>query len=203
MGVNDPIYLHLMPLALARIVRRGTDNEDGAPSRTVKVYAYHDYPLAHETVLAALSVLGYVNRWGLITATFCLLIGGLHCLAWDFHFPTSTERLLWRVCSLVIAGAIPISWLFTHATVLLLKRLFPLVWYDGVHSRHYTVPNEYGPGEVVKGRLMELGTAFHGIGLSLYVLARLYLIVEMFSGLRSQPRGVYQTLEWTNFWPHG
>lgn len=29
------------------------------------------------------------------------LFGGLHCLAWDFDFPTKAESVLWRVCSVV------------------------------------------------------------------------------------------------------
>jgi len=34
------------------------------------------------------------------------LFGGLHCLAWNFHFPTSGEALAWRICS-VITSTLP------------------------------------------------------------------------------------------------
>jgi hypothetical protein len=31
---------------------------------------------------------------------FCgMLFGLLHCAAWDFHFPTPVERLLWRIAA--------------------------------------------------------------------------------------------------------
>ena len=38
-----------------------------------------------------------------LSATW-LLLGGLHLIAWNFHFPTETEKILWRVASLVSAG---------------------------------------------------------------------------------------------------
>ena len=30
------------------------------------------------------------------------LFGGFHCLAWKFHFPTSVELQLWRICSVMM-----------------------------------------------------------------------------------------------------
>ena len=37
--------------------------------------------------------------WGLM-AISSLIFGGLHCLAWNFDFPTEAELVLWRVASL-------------------------------------------------------------------------------------------------------
>jgi hypothetical protein len=37
----------------------------------------------------------------------------------------------------------------------------------------------------------------------MYPIARLYVLVESLIGLRSVERSVYQTVEWTNFIPHG
>jgi hypothetical protein len=39
------------------------------------------------------------------------IFGGLHCLAWNFHFPTRWEALGWRICS-VATTALPIMCLF-------------------------------------------------------------------------------------------
>ena len=36
--------------------------------------------------------------WGLM-ATSSLIFGGLHCLAWNFDFPSNAELVLWRVAS--------------------------------------------------------------------------------------------------------
>ena len=43
--------------------------------------------------------------WGLM-AISSLIFGGLHCLAWNFDFPTDTELVLWRVASLA-SSALP------------------------------------------------------------------------------------------------
>jgi hypothetical protein len=36
----------------------------------------------------------------------------------------------------------------------------------------------------------------------IYVLARLVLLVEAFALLRRQPANVFQTVDWTKFFPH-
>lgn len=197
MDVNEPIALQLVPLALRRILDDHVARDEDDTSASVTVYEYTTYPLARDAAYAVSSVLGYVNLWGLMTIFFCLLFGGLHCLAWNFHFPTPIERLLWRICSIVIACSIPVSWLFTHAVAFIIQRVFPGAWYDFVQARNY-----FSPGHV-KISLLRPETVLHGLGLLLYVVARLYLMVEVFSSLRSQPKDVYKTVEWTNFWPHG
>jgi hypothetical protein len=36
------------------------------------------------------------------------LFGALHCLAWNFHFPTPQEALAWRICS-GLTTALPLA----------------------------------------------------------------------------------------------
>jgi hypothetical protein len=46
------------------------------------------------------------------------IFGGTHCIAWGFHFATSTEALLWRVSSLIIVCFAPLGvfgyWMRKH-----------------------------------------------------------------------------------------
>lgn len=40
-----------------------------------------------------------VNMWLLMV--FGIVFGGIHLAAWEFHFPTTTERQIWRCCNVV------------------------------------------------------------------------------------------------------
>jgi hypothetical protein len=89
------------------------------------------------------------------------LFGGLHCLAWNFIFPTHIEVTLWRICS-VATTLLPI-----------LSMYFSLQWlrYNGwAESEHSTAQR------------------LHGLTLLLcfilpYILARSFLLIEAFRSL--------------------
>ncbi|SPQ26511.1 63aeee19-6ec6-4c30-a660-662427c28541 [Thermothielavioides terrestris] len=49
-----------------------------------------------------------------LMALSSLVFGGLHCLAWNFEFPTLAERICWRAASLVSA-ILPVATLGTSA----------------------------------------------------------------------------------------
>lgn len=67
------------------------------PSRTIPTYAWHcdgDPIIVDKLVFA--SLLGGV------------LFGGLHCAVWNLHFPTTVERLLWRIAALLTMSIPPV-----------------------------------------------------------------------------------------------
>jgi hypothetical protein len=101
---------------------------------------------------------------GFLVAGF--VFGSVHCAAWDFDFPTPTEQLLWRVSSLITAGILPFYYF-----VLLYD--IHVKWPGFIHS--LVVP----PFEVV------LALA--------YILARFYLIVEIFRSLCFLPPSAFLT----------
>jgi hypothetical protein len=93
------------------------------------------------------------------------VFGGLHCLAWFSHFPTSIERDLWRACSIltaVLPGALVLC-------AMIVQKFFSSVVFS-----------------VITG---------------MYVLARLYLIVEMFRTLFYLPPEVFGDT-WPSNFPH-
>lgn len=109
----------------------------------------------------------------ILTFIVCVLSGICHLLAWNFEFNTSIERLLWRI-SCVTCLLIPILFLFTFY-------LFPgYVPLDEFFFSCWIVPPLF----------------------CLYGIPRLYLIIEAFAGLRSVPLGVYQTVPWSQCFPH-
>jgi hypothetical protein len=50
---------------------------------------------------------------------FMFMIGGIHLFAWDFHFPTLAERMLWRIACSVATGL--------PATLFIVVWLLPIV----------------------------------------------------------------------------
>ena len=115
-----------------------------------------------------------------IIPLFGAIFGGLHCLAWNFVFPSEVEELIWKVASLTV--------LFTPVLPLL---VFPLEWISDFF-RH--------------GRLTGLGAILSLIAgflqLSFYVLARLTLLMEAVVLLRQQPATAFQAINWSTFIPH-
>lgn len=108
------------------------------------------------------------------------LFGGIHCIAWNFVFPTPAEQLVWRISAVTttIMSPIPIavSRLSSHSFYI------QLPWFGKIFIKPSTA-----------------------IGLStslIYIVFRIYLISEPFLSLRSVPSDIYKTIEWTQFLPH-
>jgi hypothetical protein len=99
----------------------------------------------------------------------CLGFGAIHLGAWDFHFPSLAEQLLWRISS--------IACIMVPLLIFLFYRYFS---YDLRQSI---------------GDIPFLVVAF------LYLLSRVYMFVEMFVSLRAAPASVYQTPQWSQYFP--
>lgn len=84
------------------------------------------------------------------------IFGAIYCAAWNFHFPTAAESILWKVSSLMTT-VLPVFVAYSH-------RKF------------------YGSDKWV---VVEIVAVF------IYVPIRLYLLVEVFAGLRSLPISAY------------
>ncbi|KAN0084442.1 hypothetical protein V8E55_007946 [Tylopilus felleus] len=111
-----------------------------------------------------------------------LVLGGLHLIAWNFHFPTEAEKILWRVASLVLAGG-PLAFF-----VLILLYGFASSWRVNVNDSedshgHFRVYITYAV-------------------LILSVVSRTLLVALMLAGLRSLPASAYQTVSWIAYIPH-
>ena len=111
------------------------------------------------------------------------LFGGLHCLVWDFHFPTPGEAIAWKICSLLTTGLPILS-------------IAPFVAWQRVTSL-------YVGGEMSASRRMVKFL----VGLTLlivlftYVLARLFLMVEIFRTLFFLPPEAFIET-WSGSFPH-
>ncbi|TFK31146.1 hypothetical protein BDQ12DRAFT_566334, partial [Crucibulum laeve] len=62
--------------------------------RVPEFYAYHYQTDDH-----------YLTRLTrIIPSAAAIVFGGIHCIAWSFHFPSDTDQLLWRASACIITG---------------------------------------------------------------------------------------------------
>ena len=105
--------------------------------------------------------------------------GGIHCIAWHFHFPTHGGLLLWRISSIAIT-AVPIY--------------MPLGFVLGALLAVLPDADTSTTEKILALILLPGGL--------LYILARAATLVLAFISLRGLPNGAYETVHWTTFIPH-
>ncbi|KAN0094421.1 hypothetical protein V8E55_002708 [Tylopilus felleus] len=109
--------------------------------------------------------------------SFCVtgvIFGGLHLAAWNFAFATDVEKKVWRVASLILAGA-PLVMIILCLTLTPGRRQ-----------------------ESTRGS----GRTWVYLGIALILLSRLILLGLMFASLRSVPCSAHQSVTWTLYIPH-
>lgn len=111
----------------------------------------------------------------------CSAFGISHILAWNYSFPTETEKLLWRVASI---GVFTLPLLLLGATV--------VATHLDKKSTSYGEENSKMPMYDVA--LIAL--------FFLYAIFRVYAFIEVFACLRSSPMGTYDDIIWTKYLPH-
>jgi hypothetical protein len=109
------------------------------------------------------------------------LFGGLHCLAWNFHFPTPGEALGWRICSIATTCLPVLSLIPTWAWM----KLNPF----------------YGGHEGSKASRVLVAVIGLGLFVVPYVLARLFLMIEIFRTLCFLPPDAFVDT-WSGSFPH-
>ena len=115
-------------------------------------------------------------------AVGAVVFGALHCAAWNLHFPTSIEHLLWKIAALLTVAAPP-TWV---ALSLVVRKL-------GINT--------------VKRKLQSsrfFNQTFDGLAIVftvLYAVARLYIIVELFRSLLFLDAKTFSST-WSSNIPH-
>lgn len=132
-----------------------------------------------------------------------LLYGGLHLIAWDAHFNSEVEKILWRLSGLTITATgfvIPglgLQHLLTHR-----KRPSIVDWCP--RWMHDTVLLDLINETLSFVLLISMSSYFvlMVILIPLYPLARVFLIVECFLDLSYLPQSAYMMPNWAQYMPH-
>ncbi len=108
--------------------------------------------------------------------------GCVHLAAWEFEFPTAIESLLWK-----ISGFIIVSLFSASVSILLLIIILATC-----------VLANYDADKISDRFSKQLGKFM----MLVFMLSRLYIVVEAFVSLRAVPIGVYWTPAWVQMIPH-
>lgn len=113
-----------------------------------------------------------------------LLYGAPHLAGWNAHFPTTVERTMWRVASLVLCPGWTIALILLFLLyVILLPCLLPLIYCLSSLA------------------LQIIATLIISLPL-LYVASSAFIVGESFRQLFNLPAAAYQVPSWSNYWPH-
>ncbi|KAK3384871.1 hypothetical protein B0H63DRAFT_394668 [Podospora didyma] len=128
----------------------------------------------------------------------------IHLTGWNSQFPTAIEQNLWRTAVVVLAAMSSLS--VGLVRILGIKGFtgrYNLVW---VWVNSNATPSPRGNGSGKRRSLREWipapMDALLSVSVLLLVLARCFLIAEVFISLRQLPAEAYVDVSWTNFIPH-
>ncbi|KAJ5620518.1 hypothetical protein N7510_004502 [Penicillium lagena] len=120
-------------------------------------------------------------------AAFSVLILGLiHCVAWDFVFPTEIERVLWQASSIITATAIPLMYLLSKTASLVFLHLGK--W----------LPRSFNQQSIL---VTVMSNSVGGLVFVVFFAARLFAAVEALRSLAFLPSGAFSTT-WPDSIPH-
>ncbi|KAF8509766.1 hypothetical protein BU17DRAFT_77804 [Hysterangium stoloniferum] len=174
LGVRCPVSIHLLetridPIALDE--SQDTNDRSSVEYGWMRVPSLYALPVDTQVGLEKLDILPPVLG---------TVFGAIHCIAWFYTFPTYTEALLWRVCSILVTT---IPGLFSTYFVLV-----------GVFE--FDIDGPYYPCLQILLFLLPIPA------LPAYILARFGLLVEAVIALRALPPKAYMKVDWTSFLPH-
>jgi hypothetical protein len=109
------------------------------------------------------------------------IFSAIHIGAWNWEFPSSIVRTLWRAFALTATGTGPAA---------IFAMLFYIILLEDKFSR--------STDKVLESITIALLAVFGVI----YIISRIALMVLIFYCFSSMPAGVYETVDWTKFLPH-
>ena len=121
---------------------------------------------------------GEIVNFGLVSLC-SVLFGAIHVASWNISLLTIVEQWLWRG-----------SALYCCAAGMILGLMLIL---SGVCEQHSLIRESME--ETIDGVAVRLIP-------SLYLIARLFMIVEAFLSLRALPHSAYEEVQWSSFVPH-
>lgn len=118
-----------------------------------------------------------------IMSLCAMIFGAIHCIAWNFPFPSQTEKTMWRASSLII---VCIPFLLLCFSLLRLIFIHVSVGITDIDTTH-------------RAKVMFV---LNIIGLIVYIPSRIILVLLTLLSLRSLKEKALEDVDWTSFIPH-
>lgn len=125
-----------------------------------------------------------------------MVYGSVHLAAWNFEFPTHTERLMWRIACTIIAGGIPGALLISFTNIFGNRCLR----FVGRRILGQKILDWQGSAALIL--LSIFGLIIVLVLAAFYLSCRIFVIIESFISVRRQPLGVFLTVDWSTYIPH-
>jgi hypothetical protein len=161
----------------------------------------------------------------ILSAIVGVISFGMNFIAWNFWFPSTIERELWRASAIVLLGWGTFAWTYHMVLINIFPdfkkrscRQFALTELNlkacnqkktsikanimarrelWMHKMRNISPNK-DPAMTIPLRFLLLALSLS----SIYVVARCYVIIEDLIAFRAQPPHVYMTVNWSKYIPH-
>ena len=170
-------------------------------------------------------------RYGAVLAFVQLSFAAIHFSAWNFHFPTEIERLLWRIAACYISCSMVITWVTIYCGFEIFPWLATQAQQNGggIQSLQSKEKSPRSLTRLLLGRLWQfcdslfmwqkrycnnasdknpkedipLLVALILVPLGVfYICFRGYIILEDIINLRSLPSSTFGAISWASFLPH-
>ncbi|KAF5371554.1 hypothetical protein D9757_010371 [Collybiopsis confluens] len=163
--IGLPLWLLLIPTfaIIKAILQEGMDIDDGPAEKVESFERTGDL----EPKNAADKLVAYGAA---------MIFGAIHCIAWTSQFPGEQEKILWRVCSLLVA-CIPIY----------------MALFNVLTARDLVDESSWWFYPLLVSYV---------VAVLMYIFARLSLLVQGFLALRALPPAALEAVQWTNHLPH-
>lgn len=114
------------------------------------------------------------------------LFGAIHCLAWNFSFPSSDDQYFWRHASLgVVVSCIVALRAALHRP--------DFIHLSSFSERYCSLVTQF---------LFFIDFSIVAFACFIYEMARIALFVLAIASLRSLPPSAFDTVDWIDFVPH-
>ncbi|KAG7087609.1 hypothetical protein E1B28_013558 [Marasmius oreades] len=141
---------------------------------------------------------------GILQLLMAMYFGGLHCVAWNFVFPTRELCQLWRISAITLTS-IPLHYLIYMLGIQAYhEHKFPFAEWKELPSSVRRVFYYSGISLTVHTyrKFGCFAGLLHRLLIFLYLAARITLIILPFILLQGYPSHTLEEVEWTKYIPH-